>query len=144
VNDLLERAFETVSLTNFDALNNRVDTIENPAYAVAYGERYERGEHKAFPVLPSTERHPLPLWELARRQHRRLAALELFEMMLRQRPNFIKEYVRPPVGDRPFFDSRMPALMRGSAGEPLHLTRRQYELLVRWAERLRQTIREET
>jgi len=144
VNDLLERAFETVGLTNMDALNNRVDTVENPAYAIMYGERYKRGEHRAFPVLPSTPEDPLPLSDLAARQHRRFSALEVFENILRQRPALIREWVRPPAGDNPLFDSRMPALMRGSAGEPLHLTRRQYDLLVEWARKLREAVEEDS
>jgi hypothetical protein len=142
VNDLMERAFETIGLTNVDALNNRVDTIENPAYAVIHGKRYRRGEHKAFPVVPSTLQDPLPLCEIARQQHRRFSALEVFENILRQRPTLIQELVRPPVGDNPLFDARMPALMRGSSGEPLHLTRRQYDLMVEWARKLRESVKE--
>lgn len=142
VNDILERAFETVGLSNLDALNNRVDTIENPAYAILYGERYRHDEHKAFPVVQPTPQRPLPLCELARQQHRRFSALEIFESILRQRPTFFEQWVRPPVSDNPFFDFKMPALMRASSGEPLHLTRRQYDLLIKWAETLRASVKE--
>lgn len=43
------------------------------------------------------------------------------------------------TGDR-YYDRRMPAVMRGSDRHPMHITRRQYELLVAWVRRLRQGV----
>lgn len=142
VNDLMERAFETLDLTNIDALNNRVNLRENPSIAIRSGRPYKKDEQKALAARRITGQHPLPITEEGRQHHRRFSASEIFESMLRQRPTFIRDLVRPPVGDDPFFDFKMPMLMRGSSGEPLHLTRRQYDLLVRWAAELRESIKE--
>jgi hypothetical protein len=39
-----------------------------------------------------------------------------------------------------YYDHKMPALMRGSDRYPMHITRRQYDLLVAWVRRLRRDI----
>ena len=43
--------------------------------------------------------------------------------------------MRPPAGPERFYDKRMPGLMCGFDRYPLHLTRRQYELLKAWSKR---------
>ena len=53
----------------------------------------------------------------------------MLEDRLREAPDLMDRWLRPPLDPNPFFDRRMPALMRGSDGRPIHLTRRQYELL---------------
>jgi len=83
----------------------------------------------------------LPLTARARDRHRRFAALEVFETILREHPNLIATIVREPVSNSVIYDERMPALMRGSDGNPLTLTRRQYQLLQAWLETLRKKIR---
>lgn len=120
--DLFERVLETMGNINLDAQNNRVR---------------EPNGTSAFPRLESLSDRPLPLTELGRQQHRRFVALEVIEDMLREEPDLIDEWIRPPNSVEPRYDRRMPALIRGSDGRPMHLTRRQYDLLVAWAQRLR-------
>jgi len=136
IHDLLERVLETMGLSNLDAFNDRVGVHQNPFSAVTSGEALAAGERRAFDPPPGPDDH-LPLVEAARQSHRRLSSLEIFENLLRQRPSLIPERIREPVDPSPYFDKRMPALMQGSSGEPLHLTRRQYDLLVAWARILR-------
>lgn len=134
VRDLLERAFETVSLTNVDFQNARARG-ENEDVAAGQGLPPEAAANRAFPAAPGAP--PLALSEQAQRRHRRFLALEVFEDMLREQPELLERVIREPMtGDR-YYDRRMPALMRGSDRHPLHLTRRQYNLLLRWRDRLR-------
>ena len=58
--------------------------------------------------------------------------LTVFLDMIRKQPNLFKKYVREPLDQNLFFDNRMPAVMRGPSGDPLTLTRRQYEFLMRY------------
>lgn len=137
--DLFERIGETASLNNVDVFNNRVDIQENKATAFALGEPYGPDTHKAFvPPLPLDDR-PLPLSDRAREYHRRLATLEVLEDMLRKQPQIVQQWVRAPAGASLYFDKQMPLVMRGPSGDPLHLTRRQYDLLRAWVQRLRPT-----
>jgi hypothetical protein len=134
VRDLLERAFETVSLTNVDYQNARA-RAENEAVAEEQGLPPEAAANRAFPSFPGGP--PLALSERASRTHRRFLALEAFEDMLRERPDLLERVIREPMTGERYYDRRMPALMRGSDRLPLHLTRRQYDLLLRWRDRLR-------
>lgn len=75
-------------------------------------------------------------------------ALEVLEDMIRERRELIQEQVRAPAqADGPgavtlasprFYTRQMPSGMRGSDAYPMHLTRRQYDLLVGWADQLRE------
>jgi hypothetical protein len=136
VRDLLERVWETMGLINLDVFNDRVDVKENPAIALANGIPYKPTDHYAFTPPVPTDDEPLPLTALGRRYHRRFVAIEVFCDMLRKHPDLLDEWVRSPLTSDLFFDRKMPALMRSSSGDPLHLTRRQYDLLVRWARKL--------
>jgi hypothetical protein len=65
-------------------------------------------------------------------------SLEVFEDRLRENPDLITKWIREPMTTDRYYDRKMPALMRGSDRYPMHVTRRQYDLLVAWANRLRQ------
>ena len=132
--DLLERVWETMARINLDAFNDRVDVQENPNIALVKGVPYRASDRYAFDPPAPIEQQPLPLTALGRRDHRRFVAMEAFLDLLRMRPELIDQWVREPVSARLFFDRKMPALMRGSSGDPLTLTRRQYDLLVRWVQ----------
>jgi hypothetical protein len=140
--DLMERAYETMGLTNVDIYNNRVNTQENPAIAFDRGIPFKATEHVAFVPPPPTVGRTFPLTERGRLFHRRFTAIELFRDMLREHPNLIKEWIREPFDEDPFFTKRMPPVMRDSNGGPLHLTRRQYEVLTAWAQKVREAVEE--
>jgi hypothetical protein len=121
-------------LTNVDFQNARA-RAENEDVAAGQGLPPEAAANRAFPLVPGAP--PLTLSDHAQRRHRRFLALEVFEDMLREQPDLLERVIREPMtGDR-YYDRRMPALMRGSDRHPLHLTRRQYDLLLRWRDRLR-------
>ncbi len=61
----------------------------------------------------------------------------MIEDLLREQPDLIQRVVREPMTGERYYDRRMPAVMRGSDRHPLHLTRRQYDLLNAWAAALR-------
>lgn len=92
-----------------------------------------------MPPVP-TDDDPLPLTEIGRRYHRRFVSSEVFEDFIRKRPDLIEQWIRPPLSPDLFFTRKMPAVMRGASGDPLHLTRRQYDLLVLWAKKLRERV----
>lgn len=139
VRDFFERVLETMENVNIDAQNDRARS-ENASVAQALGLPPEAARDKAFPPIEPLEGQPLPLTAQGRQRHRRLVALEVLEDLLRERPGLIREIIREPLtGDR-YYDRRMPAVMRGSDRLPMHLTRRQYDLLVAWARHLRRDV----
>lgn len=143
VRDLMERVWETVGLSNVDFQNVRARS-ENRAVAAAQGLPPEAAAGKVFPVPETIEGLPLPLTEHGRLQHHRLLALEVFEDLLREQPEMIDRVIRPPGTSDQYYDRRMPALYRGSDRHPMHVTRRQYDLLRAWAMHLRQSVGEDT
>jgi len=126
--ELMLRIYETASLINIDAFNNRVNVQLNPQIAVNLGIPFRPNEFIAFPHVDPVERRPLPLSDMARQNHRRLHLLAVLK-----RNVSLPKYVREPFDINPFFDRRMPAVMRGGHGGPLTLTWRQYQFLMRWA-----------
>ena len=136
VNDLLEKVLETMELINLDFQNDRVRR-ENQAIAIAQGLSETAAEDKAFPPMEPLPNQPLPLTALGRRRHRRLISLEVLEDKLREQPDLINQWIREPRTTERYYDRKMPALMRGSDRYPMHITRRQYNLLIAWANRLR-------
>jgi len=141
--DIFERIWETAGLMNIDAMNTK---FQEPGT-----------NNPPFDKIPFLDRFTLPLTERAREIHRRLKTLEVLEDYFRE----IKERVeiasepgfaspvsimdrinRPPNedGTTPQSNSykKMPAVMRGSDGNPMYITRRQYELLMLWANKLRE------
>ncbi len=136
VGDLLERAFETAGNMNVDALDNLWSDVENPWIARQRNIPYDPA-NRLEPIEP-TASNPLPLTAHARATHRRFFSLEVLTDFVRKHPEVIQERIREPGAADPFFDPKMPMLMRGSTGDPLHLTRRQYDLLVAWARKLQE------
>ncbi|MGQ0773924.1 MAG: hypothetical protein ACT4NY_05825 [Pseudonocardiales bacterium] len=136
VRDLFERILETVDNINIDVQNERA-RFENAVIAQALGLPPEQAQDRAFPPAEPLLGRPLPLTEKGRQRHRRFVALEVIEDLLREQPDLIQRLVREPMTGERYYDRRMPALMRGSDRHPLHLTRRQYDLLTAWAAVLR-------
>ena len=123
VQDFVERIIETLLNMNVDVLNQIME---------------ENGE-TPFTELVPTKENKLPLTSKSRKLHDfLLQSLEKEEIL-----SAILDKVREPRGKLPdvqepdFFDRKMPALMRGSDGFPMHITRRQYNLLLAWASYLR-------
>lgn len=139
VRDFFERVLETMDNVNVDAQNDRA-RLENASIARALGLQPETAADKAFPRLESLADRPLPLTEQGRQRHRRFVALEALEDLLRERPGLIQAWIREPLTGERYYDRRMPAVMRGSDRMPMHVTRRQYDLLVAWVRRLRRDV----
>jgi hypothetical protein len=143
VRDLMERVIETMGNVNVDVQNDRAG-FENEAIAAAQGLPSEAARGQAFAVAEPLANVSLPLTELGRRHHRRFLSLEVFEDLLREQPDVIARVIREPMtGDR-YYDRRMPAMMRGSDRYPMHLTRRQFDLLQAWTSQLRRDTEEGT
>jgi hypothetical protein len=136
VGDLLERVLETMEAINLDFQNERIRG-ENRALALGQGLSEDAAEAKAFPRMNMIAGQVLPLTDLGRQRHRRLMALEVLEDKLREQPDLISKWIREPMTSERYYDRKMPALMRGSDRYPMHITRRQYDLLMAWANRLR-------
>lgn len=144
IQDLFERILETMWLTNVDVFNNRVDVQENPARAFALGIPYKSTDHYSFPPQPAIAGQNFPISDRGRQFHRRMVAIEVLRDLLRERPELLEKWIRPPGGNNGFFTSQMPPVMRDSSGGPLHLSRRQYDLLLNWAASVRIGIEEES
>jgi hypothetical protein len=136
VADLLERVFETQGLLNLDVLHFRAHDL-NRGHARDLGLHPEAFANSMFTVPPALKDRPLPLTELGRQRHRRMLALEVLEDRLRDDPGLIERLIRPPLAPERHHDRRMPAGMQGADGLPLHLTQRQYDLLLVWVRQLR-------
>lgn len=137
VADLMERVLETMEAMNLDYQNNRARG-ENRSIALNQGLSANIAEDKAFAIIEEILGRPLPLTEFGRQRHKRFVSLEVWEDRLRENPDLIKKWIREPMTGERYYDTKMPALMRGSDRYPMHITRRQYDLLVAWANRLRQ------
>jgi hypothetical protein len=136
IRDLMERILETLSTINLEATANRVDTIENVVFALQSDRSVGPGDHLGLtPPIPTKEQ-PFPLTDAARELHRQFVVLDIFRHYVHQHEKELRTVIRPPFTGDPMFDRKMPALMRGSGGGPLHLTRRQYDMLFEWAKRL--------
>jgi len=151
VADIFERALETSDLMNKDAQNDRSRQNNNPSDSnndlPAPSASFESSPRRtlwassnpqatANPV--SAESHQtdaMPVSQLGQRKHRRYNAIEYLRDRLKEEPDLIEKWLRLPRDNEPLFDRRMPALMRGSDGQPMHLTRRQYQLIRLWAGR---------
>lgn len=139
VRDILERVLETMGLMNLDLQNDRARR-ENASLAEEAGLDSAAAANKAFPRMEPVLGRPLPITELGRQHHRRFVSLEVLEDMLREQPQLLDRLIRVPMEQDRYYDQRMPALMRGSDRAPMHLTRRQYELLRAWVRRLREEV----
>ncbi|MGI9001264.1 MAG: hypothetical protein ACR2GH_06315 [Pseudonocardia sp.] len=139
VRDLFERILETVDNINIDVQNDRI-RAENRNLAAFLGIPQATAVARAFPRVEPLAGRPLPLTQTGRQRHRRFLALEVLEDLLREQPDLVERVIRAPVESDPLYDRRMPAVMRGSDRRPMHLTRRQHNLLVAWVARLREDI----
>lgn len=147
VRDLFERALETSDLMNKDTELDRLHRVDQPdedRLPRATGDRDQLPINTIWPTrdqtAPAAHRaDALPVSFVGRRKHRRFAALEYLRDRLREEPQLIDNWIRTPLDGFQRFDRRMPPLMRGSHGGPMNITRRQYEMLQRWVEGLRQS-----
>lgn len=154
VADIFERALETSDLMNKDAQNDRAwgenrgfdDGSGNPLVLPNPGPGFEEVPRRTlWPTLAVGQAGPIgprtvdamPVTFLGQRKHRRYNAIEYLRDRLKEEPELIERWLRPPRGSDAYFDRRMPALMRGSDRNAMHLTRRQYELIQLWAKRQR-------
>jgi hypothetical protein len=122
-----------------DVQNDRA-TRENAGLAGPLGVDPAEARSRTFAPPEPLLGVLLGLTERARRRHRRFVALEVLEDLMREQPELIERVIRRPVTDERMYDRRMPVSMRGSDAFPMHLTRRQYDLLVGWAHSLRTEI----
>ncbi|MDQ0784647.1 hypothetical protein [Streptomyces sp. B3I8] len=143
VRDLFERILETVGAINLDA---QIDTanLANTFTAFARSQPLETVGGLNFPHPEPLKGLLLALTERARRRHRRFVALEVLEDVVREQPDLIDRVIRKPMTEDVYYDRRMPITMRGADSYPLHLTRRQYDLLTGWARTLRAETEEGT
>lgn len=148
VGDIFERALETSDLSNKDAQNDRAhftnatepdsfrgpipptDGVPDDPERAPFGTLWARSDQEDTPL---SRVDSLPVGARGKRKHRRLNALEYVKDRLKDDPDFVARWLRPPLDDHAY-DRRMPALMRGSDRRPMHLTRRQYEMVQRWTE----------
>ncbi|MFJ2689436.1 hypothetical protein [Pseudomonas sp. NPDC087336] len=144
VTDIFERAFETSDLMHRDYQNLR-SARENTIVLGELGARAQVDEEDLPGLLwpmPNEAQvragaaDAMEISKAGTRQHRRHAATAFLEDRMRENPALFQTWVRRPLDPNPFFDKRMPALMRGSDGRPLHLTRRQWEIVREWIRRL--------
>lgn len=139
IDDLLDRAFETAGASNLDAWNETLRQ-ENEADAV-YREDVWTPPKPGEPIFRDTRNTTvldLPLTEEGRWRHRRNSADEFFEQLLRDDPGLLDRVLRNQNSPESlYYDTKMPALMRGSDRRPMHLTRRQHEAFKKWLEALR-------
>ncbi|HYM62910.1 MAG TPA: hypothetical protein VEZ11_18635 [Thermoanaerobaculia bacterium] len=147
--DIFERAFETSSLMNKDYQNYRsrddnVGRLEDMAMTSPFDR--EDIDAMLWPDITtdvdSVRRGKADAEDLSAagvRKHRRYAAISYLEDRFRENPELFHQWIRRPLDPNPFFDTRMPALMRGSDTRPWHLTRRQWEIVRQWADKLQET-----
>jgi len=148
VTDIFERASETSDLIHKDYQNWRchddnLGTLGSLGRTSAYD--LDEVEAMLWPNIADDiesvkvgKASPHRLVEGGERKHRRYAAVEYLEMRFRENPELFDEWIRRPLDPKPFFDRRMPALMRGSDTKPWHLTRRQWELVRLWVDMLKE------
>lgn len=144
VMDIFERAFESSDLMHKDYQNWRSHRVNNGEYqTLRMTSMLDIDEIKALLwEIPSSKNvavgkaASLALSEAGTRQHRRHATLEYLEDRFRENPLLFDKLIRRPLDPMPYYDKRMPALMRGSDGRPFHLTRRQWEIFRMWIDRL--------
>jgi hypothetical protein len=157
IQDMIARAYETMGLANIDATNDYFEG-ENVSRAKRDNPSADPGAVRRklwtddTPVdddpgarifLPRDKNwaNPLRLTEMGRDAHRRNTASMLFRALVLKNPDFMEKWVRVPAGPDRYYDRKMPGLMRGGDRMPLHLTRRQYDLLANWVRSLHASAR---
>ena len=126
--DIFERAYETSSLSNKDAQNIRCHD-DNMARLLDMGGTSpfdaDDVEGMLWPNILKTydalskgttdpKVDPHELAAAGERKHRRYAALEYLEDRFRENPDLFHQMIRRPLDPNPFYDRRMPALMKGA------------------------------
>ena len=134
VADLLDRAYETVGLQNVDAVADFFRQ-ENEHMALRRDSQLTRQQAGELMWQGRVDKsvEPMPLAARALQRHRRNSTQIFFEIFVRENREWFEKWVRPPGGPQRFYDKRMPGLMCGFDRRPLHLTRRQYEMLKSWS-----------
>lgn len=144
--DIFERALEASELMHRDYQNRRC-ARHNAGTLVQAGSTspFDADDLPGmlWPVPAATQVKEgrvgaMALSEAGTTKHRRYATLEYLEDRFRENPALFDQFIRRPVDANPYWDRRMPALMRGSDGRPLHLTRRQWEIVRDWVNLLRE------
>lgn len=138
--DILERALENSDLMHRDYQNARaVRTNMNELADAGSRSPFDADDLRSmlWPVPPASlikegRVGGMSLSEAGTWKHRRYATLEYLEDRFRENPALFDQMIRRPVDPNGYYDRRMPALMRGSDGRPLHLTRRQWEIFRLW------------
>ena len=159
VGDIFERIYETVSLLNVDLYRrqraaglppakqrtNDIDAGARDRPTSAMGGR-DALRNQLYKLPPPNEQEPLPLSEHARMRHRALSDLQNLIELVSLDPNRLKTLVRPPFEIEDFespvaTSMRMPPFMRQSNAQPLTLANWQYDLLMRWVDRVIEQVR---
>jgi hypothetical protein len=96
VRDLFERALEAMDSVNVDAQSQRA-TGDNIRTAQGEGSPIAEARARTFPTPVPLAGITLALTERGRRKHRRFPALEILEDLIREHPNSIQQFVRPPA-----------------------------------------------
>jgi hypothetical protein len=78
------------------------------------------------------------LSETGNRKHRRMIAITYLEDRFRENSRAVPPVDPPPARSETVLRPPMPALMRGSDTRPWHLTRRQWETIRLWIEKLKE------
>ena len=148
--DIFERALETSTLSNKDAQNIRCHDDNMGRFLDMGGTSpFDAEEVEAmlwpdirndYEVLARRRADPDPheLAAAGERKHRRYATIEYLENRFRENPELFHDWIRRPFDPNPFYDRRMPALMKGADTRPFHLTRRQWEIVRAWVDMLRE------
>ena len=154
VEDLFERAFETVSLFNVDRLRNAFatplaadkrrdepipdDETRNPDRSMGALDALRDGDI----AMPAPSGNiPLPVTDRAHERHRNLSDIVALKRFIREKPSRLEALIRPPFTrsdeESPVATTmQMPPFMRNSNAQPLTLTVWQYELLMEWQRRV--------
>ena len=162
VNDIFERIYETVSLLNVDLYRRRraaglpsaklrtndidAGARDRPTRAMGGSDALR---NQLYKLPPPNDQEPLPLSEQARMRHRALSDLQNLIELVSLDPNRLKTLVRPPFEIEDFesplaTSMRMPPFMRQSNAQPLTLANWQYDLLMRWVDRVIERLRAAT
>jgi hypothetical protein len=159
VQDLFQRAYETVSLMNVDHWRREHGRDPLPADQLAptaiTGDGVPRPDKamggrdklrdRSVQVPQASGSLPLPLSQRARERHRAISDIENLKSLIVASPDRVRDLVRGPFEHEPgesnpnaqeWTSMRMPPFMRGSNANPLTLSAWQYDLLMRWASEL--------
>jgi len=156
VQDLFQRAYETVSLFNADHWRDvhawrlsgaRLRAQPIPDDAVPQPTRALGGRDALrAPLTPiqAAGPEPLPITRHAQERHREVSSLDGLRDLVRAQPERLRQLIRAAFevepGEGPNNQSaeatsmRMPPFMRHSNAFPLTLSAWQYELLMAWAD----------